>query len=75
MKICFVGSNNKKILDTKEKLIKKYGNTSPEKSDVIVSLGGDGFLLQTIHNMYGINSCKEFLDNTQLLITRWMMKH
>ena len=62
MKICFVGSNNKKILETKETLIKKYGNSDPEKSEVIVSLGGDGFLLQTIHNykkyeksIYGMN--------------------
>ena len=37
-------------------------------------LGGSGFI-QTIHNMYGLESCKDFLDNTQLLITRWMMKH
>ena len=25
--------------------------------------------------MYNENTCKDFLDNTQLLITRWMMKH
>ena len=37
-------------------------------------LGGSGFI-QTIHNMYNENTCKDFLDNTQLLITRWMMKH
>lgn len=27
----------------------RYGNTAPEEADVIVPLGGDGFMLQTLH--------------------------
>ncbi|MBV8790818.1 MAG: NAD kinase, partial [Pseudolabrys sp.] len=27
----------------------KYGNTAPDKADVIVALGGDGLMLQTLH--------------------------
>ena len=41
---------------------KKYGQVSAENSDVIVAIGGDGFLLKTIHDFrhmqksfYGIN--------------------
>ncbi|HOV96152.1 MAG TPA: NAD kinase [Thermomonas sp.] len=30
-------------------LAKRYGNHTPQEADVIVSLGGDGFMLQTLH--------------------------
>jgi NAD+ kinase len=30
-------------------LRKKYGHTEPERADVIVALGGDGFMLETLH--------------------------
>ncbi|MEX0286453.1 MAG: NAD kinase [Paracoccaceae bacterium] len=40
----------------------RYGNTAPEEADVIVSLGGDGFMLRTLHMtqtlgvpVYGMN--------------------
>lgn len=55
MKICFKCIDNKKAINTKKKLIKLYGNSLPEKSDVIVALGGDGFLLKTIHDYQDIN--------------------
>ena len=32
-----------------------YGNINANKSEVIVALGGDGFLLKTIHNYKNIN--------------------
>src|SRR4029079_2266235 len=28
---------------------KHYGDAAPEKADVVVALGGDGFMLQTLH--------------------------
>ena len=40
---------------TKKKLVKLYGNSSVERSDVIVALGGDGFLLKTIHDFKNFN--------------------
>ena len=49
MKICFVSSENINVIKAKKKLIKKYGDFESKKSDVIVALGGDGFLLKTIH--------------------------
>lgn len=30
-------------------LADRYGNTTPETADVIVALGGDGFMLETLH--------------------------
>lgn len=30
-------------------LVEKYGNTSPELADIIVCIGGDGFMLETLH--------------------------
>lgn len=43
-------------------LCERFGNTPPEEADVIVTLGGDGFMLQTLHEnlerqipIYGMN--------------------
>ena len=55
MKICFVCFDNIKANKTKNKLVKLYGNSTVEKSDVIVALGGDGFLLKTIHDYNNFN--------------------
>jgi NAD+ kinase len=30
-------------------LVKRYGETPPEEADIIVALGGDGFMLETLH--------------------------
>lgn len=32
-----------------------YGDVPPEKADVIVALGGDGFMLQTLHQTQSLN--------------------
>ena len=62
MKICFVCFDNVKANKTKNKLVKLYGNSTVEKCNFIVALGGDGFLLKTIHDynkfnlpIYGMN--------------------
>jgi NAD+ kinase len=34
-------------------LAREYGNATPEKADVIVALGGDGMMLQTLHHYMG----------------------
>jgi NAD+ kinase len=36
-------------------LIRQYDNHSPKEADVIVALGGDGFMLETLHNTQGLN--------------------
>jgi len=62
MKFFFTSINTKKALETKEKYQKKYGNNKVKEADVIVAIGGDGFLLKTLHDhkdlkkpIYGIN--------------------
>ena len=32
-------------------------------------------IIKQIFNVYGTNECVKFLNNTQKLITRWMMDH
>ena len=36
---------------------------------------GESGLIQEIHNILGIEKCQEFLDQTQMVITRWMEKN
>ena len=50
MKISFVAFPLDKNLKAKEELEKKYGSVEPENADYIVALGGDGFILKTLHD-------------------------
>jgi len=36
-----------------ETLAHRYGDVAPEHADVIVALGGDGLMLQTLHRFMG----------------------
>src|SRR5262245_26095114 len=60
--ITFVASEVPQALDARERLIQKYGNSDPKHADVIVALGGDGLMLQTLRMhlkdaipIYGMN--------------------
>ena len=60
--IFFNSSESKEAIIAKKELIKKYGQNNAEKADIIVPLGGDGFLLKSLHDykelnkpFYGIN--------------------
>lgn len=44
----FLASNNADAQKKKENLEKKFGNNSTDNADVIVVLGGDGFMLEAI---------------------------
>jgi len=39
--------------DALRRLEARHGHSSPEKADVIVALGGDGFMLETLHKYLG----------------------
>jgi len=61
-KIHFVIDSSRKGQSYKKKIYNKYKNNSPKASDVIVVLGGDGFMLQTLKKyqkynkpFYGMN--------------------
>ena len=49
MKIAFTAFPLEKNLKAKKELEKKYGIHKPEDADIIVSLGGDGFVLKSLH--------------------------
>jgi len=60
--IAFVASEMKEAEEAHRALIARYGDTPPEHADVIVALGGDGQMLQTMHRylnskipIYGMN--------------------
>ena len=47
-RIAFVASGTPEAAEALTKLAARYGNVKPEESDVIVALGGDGLMLQTL---------------------------
>ncbi len=60
--IAFVASDNAEAQAALKRLIALYGDTPPESADVVVALGGDGLMLQTLHRfmrtakpIYGMN--------------------
>ena len=52
-KVAFVASETPDAQDAAAILSRSYGNASPEDADVIVALGGDGLMLQTLHRQMG----------------------
>jgi NAD+ kinase len=47
--IAFVASQTPEAREARSQLEKRYGNADPTAADVIVALGGDGLMLQTLH--------------------------
>ncbi|MBI1262867.1 MAG: NAD kinase [Rhizobiales bacterium] len=61
-KIAFVATDVPEAQQALGELSKLYGNTAPDQAEVIVALGGDGLMLQTLHRhmhrdipIYGMN--------------------
>ena len=48
-KICFLASGSPVAQEGLAHLRARYGHCSPDEAEVIVALGGDGFMLQTLH--------------------------
>src|SRR5665213_1735575 len=60
--IAFLSSGTEEANTALTRLAALYGNADPERADVIVALGGDGLMLQTLHRfmashkpIYGMN--------------------
>jgi len=49
-KLAFVASDHPDALAARERLVKRYGDAPVDGADAIVALGGDGLMLQTLHN-------------------------
>jgi NAD+ kinase len=48
-RIAFVASPIAEAQDSLQRLATQYGNVAPDTADVIVALGGDGLMLQSLH--------------------------
>jgi NAD+ kinase len=48
-RIAFVASPSPEAGEARDALTRRYGNVEPEAAEVIVALGGDGLMLQTLH--------------------------
>lgn len=52
-RIGFVASETPEAQKALKALVKRYGGVAPDEADVIVALGGDGLMLQTLHRFIG----------------------
>ena len=60
--LCVLASDTPEACAARDELVARYGHVAADEADVIVALGGDGFMLQTLHAtqalgkpVYGMN--------------------
>ena len=60
--LAFVASDRPEAIEARARLVDLYGEVTEEDADVVVALGGDGFMLETLHRnlakrrpIYGMN--------------------
>ncbi len=49
MRLAFVASETGVAQQALTALVKRYGSVAPEDAEIVVALGGDGFMLRTLH--------------------------
>ncbi len=54
-RIAFVGGTTPQAQRALLRLSRRYGGVSPDQAEVIVALGGDGLMLETLHRFLGRN--------------------
>src|SRR3990167_9460964 len=61
-RLTFTASDRPEAQEACEALIARYGQAAPDQAQAIVALGGDGFMLETLHDnltsgtpIYGMN--------------------
>jgi NAD+ kinase len=61
-RLAFVASDRPEAQDARARLAARYGDAAEREADVVVALGGDGFMLETLHRnlaspkpIYGMN--------------------
>ena len=61
-RLAFVAAGTSAAREAREALAAAYGDAPPEAADVVVAIGGDGFMLETLHRfgdrapaLYGMN--------------------
>ena len=50
LRLAFAAADRPEAEAARRALIERYGDASAEEADVIVALGGDGFMLETLHD-------------------------
>lgn len=55
MRFAFVASDTSVAQQAWRKLVDRYGNVPPAEAELIVALGGDGFMLRTLHAHYALD--------------------
>jgi NAD+ kinase len=62
VRIAFVAADTQEAREACARLTARYSGSDPEQADIIVALGGDGFMLETLHQhmarrvpIYGMN--------------------
>src|SRR5918995_2096653 len=60
--LAFVAADTNEARNAQVRLAHRYGNTPLDRAEIVVALGGDGFLLETLHRtlarpvpVYGMN--------------------
>ena len=53
--IAFLASDAAVAQVARAALVARYGDCAPDEAEVIVALGGDGFMLQTLHGSHGMD--------------------
>jgi NAD+ kinase len=61
-RLAFLASDRPEAQKARKRLVKLYGEVPEEEADIVVALGGDGFMLETLHRtlpaarpIYGMN--------------------
>ena len=54
-RIAFLSNETEEGIAARDALIARYGNVDAQEADIIVALGGDGLMLQTLHRFMGSN--------------------
>ncbi|WP_137392000.1 NAD kinase [Rhodoligotrophos defluvii] len=62
IKVAFIAADNDSARRARRRLMRRYPSTTPEEAEIIIALGGDGLMLQTLHRfvsqqkaIYGMN--------------------
>ena len=52
-RIAFLAGQTDAAQDARARLAARYGDVAPEEAGIVVALGGDGFMLETLHRLLG----------------------
>jgi NAD+ kinase len=54
-RVAFVASPTQLATESRARLVARFGDCPVAQADLVVSLGGDGFMLETLHRLLGSN--------------------